>query len=81
MKALPESERFKNTLTLSKAILERGPRLTNKQRGAVGGKEKAAAEKVRENNNLLANAATTPFYWDSLTSELGGEPFTLNFAR
>jgi hypothetical protein len=55
--------------------------LTNKQRGAVGGKEKAAAEKVRENNNLLANAATTPFYWDSLTSELGGEPFTLNFAR
>ena len=78
MRALPESERFKSTLTLVNAILELGPRLTDKQRGAVGGKEKAAAEKVRENNCLLAKATTTPFYWDGLITELGEEPFTLN---
>lgn len=78
MRALPESKRFKNTLTLVNVTLERGPRLTDKQRGAVGGKEKASAEKVRENNYLLAKASTTPFYWDGLTTELGEEPFTLN---
>jgi hypothetical protein len=80
MKGIPESERYKETLKLANAISEEGPMLTTKQKTAVAGKEKVAADNAREVNAQLTMATTRPYFWNALYNEFESEPCTLALA-
>jgi hypothetical protein len=56
--------RLQKAWTLSMAILEQGPLLTDQLRRAVSGREKAKADEIRAKFRPLAQWSVTPYYWD-----------------